>query len=71
MKAVWFVGILLLALGVMSFIVPIPHREDRSVKIGDTKFALQTESSEKLPPYVGVVLVAAGVVVLVAGSRKG
>jgi len=70
MKAVRFVGILLLVLGVLSFIVPIPHRENHSVKIGDAKFDLQTETSEKLPPAVGIVLLAAGVVVVVAGSRK-
>jgi uncharacterized membrane protein len=71
MKAVRFVGILLLLLGVLSFVVPVPRREDHSVKIGDTRFGVQTETSEKLPPAVGIVLVAAGVVVVVAGSRKG
>jgi len=71
MKAVRFVGILLLLLGVLSFVVPVPRREDHSVKIGDTRFGVQTETSEKLPPAVGIVLVAAGVVVVVAGSPKG
>jgi len=71
MKAVRFVGILLLLLGVLSFVVPVPHREDHSVKIGDTRFGVQTETSEKLPPYVSIVLIAAGVVVVAAGARKG
>ena len=70
MKNLVFVGVLLLVLGVLSLVVPIPHREDHGVKIGDTKIGVQTESSEKLPPAVGVVLLAGGVLALVFGLRK-
>jgi hypothetical protein len=70
MKPLGLVGVLLLALGLLSFVVPIPHREDHGVKIGDTKIGVQTESSEKLPPAVGMVLVAGGVLALVLGLRK-
>jgi hypothetical protein len=70
MKNLAFVGVLLLVLGVLSLVVPIPHREDHGVKIGDTKIGVQTESSEKLSPAVGVVLLAGGVLALVLGLRK-
>ncbi len=70
MKALPLVGVLLLVLGVLSFVVPIPSREDHSVKIGDAKIGVQTESSQKLPPAVGIVLLAGGVVALVLGLRK-
>ena len=58
MKGLTIVGALLLILGVLSFIVPVPHQEKHGVKIGDAKFSVQTESSERLPPAVGVVLIA-------------
>jgi di/tricarboxylate transporter len=64
------IGIILLVLGVLAFVVPIPQREDHSVKIGDAKIGVQTESSQKLPPAVGIVLLAGGVLALVMGSRK-
>jgi len=32
---------------------------------------VQTQSSQKLPSAVGIVLVAGGVLALVLGSRKG
>lgn len=70
MKNLAFVGVLLLVLGLLSFVVPIPRRENHGVKIGDTKIGVQTESSEKLPPAVGIVLLAGGVLTLVFGSRK-
>lgn len=71
MKALQVVGVLLLILGILSFIIPVPHQEKHGVKIGDAKFSIQTENSEKLPPAVGIVLVAGGIIALIAGSRKG
>ena len=70
MRNLAYVGVLMLVLGVLAFVVPIPHREDHGVKIGDTKIGVQTESSEKLPPAVGIVLMAGGVLALVVGLRK-
>jgi hypothetical protein len=70
MKNLAFVGVLLLVLGLLSLVVPIPHREDHSLKIGDAKIGVQTETSEKLPPAVGIALIAGGILTLVFGSRK-
>ena len=70
MKPIALVGVLLLVLGMFAFVVPISHRENHDVKIGDTKIGVQTENSEKLPPAVGIVLLAGGVLALVLGSRK-
>jgi hypothetical protein len=70
MKPVTLVGVLLLVLGLAAFIVPIPHREQHGVQIGDAKIGVQTESSEKLPPVVGIVLLTGGVLALVLGARK-
>jgi hypothetical protein len=70
MKNVGIIGVVLLALGLLAFVVPIPHNENHGVKIGDTKIGVQTQSSEKLPPAVGIVLVAGGVLALVVGARK-
>ena len=70
MKGLAIVGVLLVVLGLLSFLVPIPHREDHSLKIGDAKIGVQTETNQKLPPAVGIVLVAGGVIALIVGMRK-
>jgi hypothetical protein len=70
MKSMALVGVVLLVLGLLSFVVPVPHSENHGVKIGDAKIGVQTEHSEKMPPAVGIVLLAGGVLALVFGSRK-
>jgi len=70
MKALRMVGVLLLVLGFLSFIVPVPHRERHGIKVGDAKFSIQTESSEKLPSAVGIILIGGGVVALILGLRN-
>lgn len=57
--------------GGLSFIVPLPRRENHRVQIGDTKIGIQTESSEKLPPQRSVLFFSlGGVLALVVGLRK-
>lgn len=70
MKALPLVGILLIVLGVLSFIVPLPHHEKHGVSLGDARFSVQTEHSQLLPSAVGVILIGGGVVALVLGLRK-
>ncbi|HLV88032.1 MAG TPA: hypothetical protein VKV39_13695 [Candidatus Sulfotelmatobacter sp.] len=70
MKTLPMIGIVLVILGVLSFVVPIPHTESHGVKIGDAKIGVQTQSSEKLPLPASVTLVGVGVLALVLGSRK-
>jgi hypothetical protein len=70
MRLVTVIGAILLLLGVLSFVVPVPHSEDHSVKIGDAKLGVQTKSSEKLPLGASLVLVGAGAACLILGARK-
>jgi hypothetical protein len=71
MKALPIVGVLLLVLGILSFVVPLPHQEKHGIKVGDAKFSIQTEDSEKLPSTVGIILIGGGVVALILGLRRG
>jgi hypothetical protein len=70
MKIVPLIGAVLLLLGILSFVVPIPHKETHSVKFGDTKFGVQTEENERLPIAASITLVGAGALLLVVGLQK-
>jgi len=56
-------------LGIASFFVALPHNENHGVKIGSASVGVQTRTSQKLPPAVGVVLVVGGIVMMIAGGR--
>jgi hypothetical protein len=70
MKAISLIGAVLLLLGVLSFVIPIPHKETHNLKIGDAKFGVQTEESQRLPIAASVTMVGAGALLLVVGLQK-
>ena len=70
MKNTYVIGILLIALGILAFIVPIPRRETHGVTVGDAHLGVETKTNEKLPPVVGIILLAGGVLALVLGTRR-
>jgi len=69
MKTLFAVGLIVLVLGIASFFVALPHNENHGVKIGNASVGVQTRTSQKLPPAVGVVLVVGGIVMMIAGGR--
>jgi hypothetical protein len=70
MRLLYVIGLFVLVLGIFSFVVPVPTTHSRSAKIGDTTIGVTTHRSEKLSPAIGGALCVAGVVLLIAGSRK-
>jgi hypothetical protein len=69
MKAFLVAGLAVLGLGILSFFIPIPHREDHSMTVGDLHFGVQTQSHERVSPTVSVVLVLVGAGLMMAGGR--
>lgn len=70
MNGIRMFGAVLLVLGLLAFVIPIPETKDHSVKVGDAKIGVQTESSHKLPTPVGAILLLGGVVALAVGSKN-
>jgi hypothetical protein len=70
MKLLFAVGLVALILGILSFVVPIPQKEDHSLQVGDAKIGVQTEHSEKVSPIVGVVLILGGAGMMIAGRGR-
>ena len=69
MKPLFWVGLVVLVLGVASLFVAVPRRENKGVKIGDANIGVQVQHSERVSPVVSAVLIAAGAGRLIAGAR--
>jgi hypothetical protein len=70
MRPLSLIGLVVLALGILAFFVPIPRSNTHEAKIGDASIGITTHHNEKLSPAVGGVLCAVGAVMVIAGSRK-
>jgi hypothetical protein len=70
MRVLLIIGLVLLVLGVASLFVPIPHRERAGIRAGDISLGVETTTREKVHPAISAVLIAGGVVLLYAGSRR-
>jgi hypothetical protein len=71
MKMLLYTGLLLVALGIASLVVPIPHSETEGIKVGKTNFGVQTTHSELVSPIISVVIIVAGIALTIAGARSG
>jgi hypothetical protein len=70
MKALFWIGLVVLVLGIASFFVPLPGSERDAVKIGGLSVGIETRHDEKAPPAVGAIMILAGAGLLIAGRRS-
>ena len=71
MRPLAIIGIIVLVLGILAFVVPVPHAEHHGVNLGDASVGITTHHDQTLPPAVGGVLCVVGAVLLIAGFRRG
>ncbi len=72
MKAVTLIGVALIVLGVLALAyqgITYTTRE-KVVDLGPLKITADKENSIPLPPIIGVLAVAGGVVLVIVGARK-
>jgi hypothetical protein len=70
MKTLFWIGTVLLVLGVASLLFPIPHTEREGVKAGGISLGVETRHEEKLPPIVGGLMIAAGAAMMIASRSR-
>jgi hypothetical protein len=70
MKGLFWLGLILLVLGIASMVVPLPHKEREGVKVGGASIGIETKHDEKVSPIISAVLIAAGAGLMIAGKKK-
>jgi hypothetical protein len=73
MKPVAILGVLLIVAGLVALAYQgITYtRREKVIDLGPIKATAERERTVPLPPVVGIVAVAAGVALVIAGVRKG
>ncbi len=70
MKVLFWVGLVILVLGVASLFMTIPRRETHGIRAGDLSVGVQTQHNEKIPPIVSAVVIVGGISMMIAGGRR-
>ncbi len=69
MKALFWIGTVLMVLGIASFFVPIPHTEREEFKAGGLSMGIETKHQEMVSPIVSGALILGGAGLMIAGKR--
>jgi hypothetical protein len=67
MKQLFWIGLVVIAMGLISLIVPIPHTERDGISAGGMSIGIQTQHSERVSPIVSCALLLAGAGMMIAG----
>ena len=70
MKALFWIGIVVLILGIASLVVPIPRNEREGFKAGGLSVGIETQHREKVSPIVSAAMILCVAGLLIAGKRK-
>ena len=70
MKALSWVGLVVLVLGVLSLFVPIPRSERAGFEAGGISVGVTTRHKETVSPIVSAVLILAGAGLMIAGRKR-
>ena len=70
MKPLFWIGLVLLILGVVSLFVPIPRNQKDGVSVGSVSIGIETRHDEKVSPIVSAVMILGGAGLMIAGKMK-
>ena len=67
MKLLFWFGAVVVLLGLLSLVVPIPHNEREGFSAGNMTMSVKTQYSERVSPLVSCVLILGGAGMMIAG----
>ncbi len=70
MRPLFWVGLVILILGVASFFISVPRSEKHGVTVGGASVGVEVKDRQKLPPAAGAALIVGGVVLMAVGGRR-
>ena len=70
MKALFLPGLIVLILGVVSLVVPIPDSDHEGISVGGASLDVETHTEAKVHPALSAVLILGGLGAMAVGRRK-
>ena len=77
MKTLFFIGLVVLILGLLSLVVPIPRSERQGLTVGGVSLGVETRHKEvetrhkeKVSPALSAVMILGGLGAMAVGKRR-
>ena len=70
MKVIFWFGLIVMVLGIVSLVIPIPRTERHSAKAVGVEIGIETKSEEKVSPVVSAIMILGGAGMMIAGKKK-
>ena len=70
MKALFWIGLVIVILGVVSLFTPIPRRETEGLRVGDLSLGIEVRHEEKIPPALTAVMIISGIGAMIAARPR-
>jgi hypothetical protein len=68
-RPLFWIGLVVLVLGIASFFVPLPRHERHGIEAGDVNIGVDVKHEEHVSPIISGVLIAGGIGMMAAGAR--
>jgi hypothetical protein len=70
-KQLFWIGLVVIVLGLISLVLPIPHSEREGFSAGGMSMGIHNQNSETLSPIISAVMILGGAGMVITGkSRK-
>jgi hypothetical protein len=70
MRLLFWAGLVVLVLGILSFFISVPQHEKRGVSIGGASVGVDVKHNETLPPWAGGIMIAGGILMMISGRDR-
>ena len=70
MRALFWIGLIVLVAGIALLLVPIPRSEKHGLRSGDMSIGVETRSQQKVSRVVSAVIIAAGAGLMIAAKGR-
>ena len=68
MRPLFWIGVVLAVLGLISLVVPIPHTEREGFTAGGMSIGVETQSRQTVSPIVSAAMILGGIGLMIAGK---
>jgi len=65
MKVIFWIGLVVMILGVGSLLIPIPHSEEHGFHMGGVSVGIETQHQQTVSPIVSAVMILGGAGIMI------